>query len=85
MGGCHGDGVVGIGVDGAHQGQQLKTDLVAGVIGFKVGAVGDVGLVFLMEPILNLLTGYAQQRADDVAVAGFDAGQSFDSGAADEV
>ena len=79
------DGVIDIGVDAAHQGQQLQAYLVAGVIGLKIGAVCYICLACGVEPLFNLIAGYAEQGTDYAAVFWLDAGKALDSCASDKI
>ena len=83
--GCGQDVLCGMVINRLQAGQDVKPQLIAHDVGHQIGAVGHEWLIPLYEPLLNVVTADAEQRAYHVAVAGLDARKAVQTGAPDEV
>ena len=66
-------------IDGAKQGQNLQSDLVAHHIGDQVGTVCHIVLLLQRQILQNILTAHIEQRTQYVSVSRSDACQSVDA------
>ena len=79
------DAVDDRGVDGLQQGDDIESHLVALDIVDKIGAVGDISLALLAEPLFDVAAAHGEQRTHHMTIAGSDAGESVDAGTPDEI
>ena len=85
IGGGAGDVIRGGGRKLIEKGNQTQTDFVAEDIIDEVGGVGDVVLADGIEVLEDVLAADAEQRTDNVAIAGTDASQTVNACTAEKV
>ena len=63
----------------------IETDFVATEFVVKIGGVGDVVQMLLAEVGEDFLSGEAEERTNDMGIAGTNATESMEPSATDEV